>query len=282
MAWNHPKSTDVAVNSNQSTRSFHWRRITVTVFVVGVITSFVIFHNADREVKDEIEKTTRRIRDVAPSVSTSQVKSTQHKLPELVEPTEDEILLKGLDTNKWIVVTNPRTGKKFVSRLLCPGRNLPAALYDNNSLNVLDAIMFTDQSDPMFGVQIDKRFMNGLQKALVEGVEISEEDPADKRERKEFMRELLADFKKRLKEGEDLSATIEDSLKERRSIYAFKQMIMQTRKEMRESGASEEEVADFERACNKKLEEKGASPIRTKEDFMKSVLKRRQQKEIQK
>ena len=190
--------------------------------------------------------------------------------------TEDEKLLAGRDTNEWIVVTNPYTGQKYVSKLMRPGlKNQSPPYFKNHALNVLDALQYAEMSDPLIGVEIDDRFMQSFNEALVNPIEIDPEDDEDRIAHRKTMQETLMQLKKSLKDGADLKAIVQGALKERRRISALKDMMREERKRMRDEGVSEEEVVAFERACNKKLEGLGAKPMLTRELIIKKTRERK-------
>ena len=192
------------------------------------------------------------------------------------ELTEDERLLAGRDTNEWIVVTDPNTGKKHLSKLMHPGlKNQPPPYFERHSLNIIDAIQYCEMGDPLIGVEIDDRFMRDFQAALLEKIEINKDDDEDRVAHKEAMVETLKELRAELKNGGDLKSIINDALKERRRVAGLKDVMIEERARMRSEGVPDEEVVEYERACNKKLAELGAKPMITKELIIKKGRERK-------
>ncbi len=184
----------------------------------------------------------------------------------------------GRDTNKWIVVKDPKTGKEYLSRLMKPGlKNRKPPLYKTHALNVLNAILFKDPGTPLPGMKIDDRFVKSFQEAILEKIEISNEDSEDDKRLKLAMIETMDFLKNEIKNGGDIKQIVGDALAERQRISTLKHMMIQERANMRNTGASEEEITAFENECNRRLAEKGASPLLTRQ----LLLERLEQKELQ-
>ena len=178
----------------------------------------------------------------------------------------------GRDTNKWMVVSNRVTHQEYISRIVHPGpKNQKLPLYKAHALNILDAIVFKPISNPMTAVRIDDRYMKSLQEGLIEKITINEDDPDDVKERKQGMIDLQKDLQQRLKNGEDLQQLISDSLKERNNVAALKQAMVSERAKMRREGASEEDIETYTELCNKRLTERGASPMVSRSQLIKRI-----------
>ena len=91
----------------------------------------------------------------------------------------------------------------------------------------------------------------------------------------EAMVETLKELRSELKNGGDLKSIINDALKERRRVAGLKDVMIEERARMRSEGVPDEEVVEYERACNKKLAELGAKPMITKELIIKKGLERK-------
>lgn len=247
----------------------------VALAIMGFIFAVWIFLIQDNGKTTKNDKRTSRIAEANADIAVGQPKKADTN--EVVrELTTAEKLLQGKDTNKWIVVKDPRTGKEYLSRLFKPGlKDRKPPLYKYSSLNELDAIMFKDYGDRLPGITIDDRFVRNFQEAILDKIEINPDDDDETAERKRAMVETIADLKAEIKAGGDLKQIVSDALRERRNVAALKEQMITERRNMRESGASEEEVADFENACNKILEEKGASPMITREILRQRIEERK-------
>ena len=240
---------------------------------------YLVLGNRDEKPQENKSEKTKLIREVTPSVK-SPVETVQDVGGGNVEPakvlTEDERLLQGKDTNEWIVVTDPNTGKKWVSKLMHPGlKNLPPPLFQHSSLNELDAIINDDMSDPLPGIVIDDRFVKDFQEGMFEKIEVTDEDDEERAERKTQMTETIKFLQEQIKGGADLIDLVNDALKERRRVAAFKDVMKEERARMRSDGEDESVIADYERVCNEKLKELGAKPMITKELIRQKGLERR-------
>ena len=218
-----------------------------------------------------------RIVEATPHITTNaSVKTVVAEKPR--EKTRAEIMMEGRDTNKWMYVKNPLTGEEYVSRIFRPTDQFKTkALYKNQALNELDGILFSDMSDELVGLTIDKRFMDSLQQAFIDGVEQNADDDEETSARKSEMKSTLDSLRESLKNGEDIQAMIKDALHEHRKVAALKDQMKEERRIMREEGATTQEIEDFEDACNKILDEKGASPMITRRAFSEKVRAKAEQ-----
>ena len=187
----------------------------------------------------------------------------------------------GRDTNEWIVVKDPKTGKEHISRLLRPGpKNRKPPLYKAHALNALHAILFKDPGTPLPGIRIDDRFVKSFQDALFEKIEITDEDSEEDKLNKQSMIETMEFLKQEIKNGGDIKAIVGDALLERQRVSTLKSLMVQERVKMRNEGASEEEIAEFEEICNRKLAERGASPLLSRKTILERLEQKLQSKEV--
>ena len=143
----------------------------------------------------------------SPKVATSDaIRQPTNELSEAWQKYYD-----GRDTNQWIVVKDPRTGKERLSRLLKPGpKNRKPPLYKAHALNALHAILFKDFSSPLPGIRIDDRFVQSFQDALVEKIEILDTDSESDRQAKQDMIATMDFLKQEIKNGGDLKEIVGD------------------------------------------------------------------------
>ena len=187
----------------------------------------------------------------------------------------------GRDTNEWIVVKDPKTGKEHISRLLRPGpKNRKPPLYKAHALNALHAILFKDPGTPLPGIRIDDRFVKSFQDALFEKIEITDEDSEEDKLNKQSMIETMDFLKQEIKNGGDIKTIVGDALLERQRVSTLKSLMVQERVKMRNEGASEEEIAEFEEICNRKLAERGASPLLSRKTILERLEQKLQSKEV--
>lgn len=224
---------------------------------------------------------TKRTKTSAPRVTQKIDKPSNPPSPasNVVEKTVAEKLMEGKDPEHWIVIKG-RDGKEFLSKRSIPGRRRHTPpLYKHSALNALDAILFKDAADPLIGVKVDERFKESYTKAIVEGIQIEKNDPEDIVLRKQGMIEALQQINDAIKNGGSLEEIVNDALRQRRALAEFKAQMKQERKTMRLNGESEEAIAEFEKACNKMLGEKGAKPLLTKEAMLENFEKQKAKQE---
>ena len=140
------------------------------VVVAGALAVLWFMSHATLPQKTDTDKKVNKTKlvQVASEEKRPDYSPTEKEEKEPVRLTEDERLLAGRDTNEWIVVTDPNTGKKHLSKLMHPGlKNQPPPYFERHSLNVIDAIQYCEMGDPLIGVEIDDRFMRDFQAALL-------------------------------------------------------------------------------------------------------------------
>lgn len=251
-------------------RSIVFGVVAVLVVGIGVLLFVPVPKSADKGALPSHDK-------VVHVNSEHRIVITNEK-PEIVETKVSSLspawqqYYDGRDTNKWKVVYNPVTKKEYISRIVKTGlKNAPPPLYKTHALNILDAIAFKPINSLMPNVRIDDRYMRSFQEALTEKIVIDPNDPADIRERKAQMIDLMADLKNRIRNGEDIKKLISDSLAERNKIASLKRAMQEERSNMKRNGVPQEEINEFVAACNKRLEECGATPIISKKLMMERI-----------
>ena len=263
------------------------KRITIPVriIVAGLIASSIIivmwywFSLDTTKVESgisstKVQKERSAPRSLVTNVSASVTSTSLKPQEELSDAWK--MYYDGRDTNKWIVVKDPKTGKEYLSRLMKPGmKNRKPPLYKARALNVLNAILFKDPGTPLPGIKIDDRFAKSFQDALLEKIEIADSDSEEDKQLKLAMIETMDLLKQEIKNGGDIKKIVGDALAERQRISTMKQMMIQERVNMKNSGASEDEIAEFEKECNRRLAEKGATPLLTRQLLLERIKQKK-------
>ncbi len=267
------KGTLSAGQRNVAHKRFYWRMLTIVIFAAAVaVPTLVALKTNSEKAPYSTQKAIKRPKTKTKIPTKIQVDAAEKDV--VLSPIQASNELSdawqkyydGRDTNKWIVVKDPKTGKEYLSRLMKPGmKNQKKPLYKAQALNVLNAILFKDPGTPLPGVKIDDRFVKSFQDAVLEKIEISAEDSEEDKDLKLGMIATMDYLKNEIKKGGDIKEIVGEALAERNRIASLKLMMAQERINMKNSGATEEEIADFVEACNKKLAEKGASPLLTRQ-----------------
>jgi len=113
--------------------------------------------------------------------------------------------------------------------------------------------------EPNYGERFKKDFIQ----ALLEPIEINEDDSERDKEIKRLVEEQKHELAKRIKDGEDLETIFTEARAEARRLAAVRNEIVQMAHEMASDGQmSEQEMTDCYEAANKMLEAKGLEPMK--------------------
>ena len=133
-------------------------------------------------------------------------------------------------------------------------------------------LLKTQPGEMLFGTpSYDKHFKDDFVKALMEPVEITEEDSEDDVALKKLVEEEKHELAKRIKDGENIETIFSDCRDELRRLATVKREILDlAHKAAKDGEMSDADVEDYYRAANLMLESKGLAPVN-----VDSLMKRR-------
>ena len=134
-------------------------------------------------------------------------------------------------------------------------------LFENEALNDLDAIYRTEPGFRIYGAfdaeTFDKEFVN----AMLEKIEVSEDDSDEVAERKRLVMEGRKYLNEQLRAGAKPSEIAAAARKELSELADFKDVCQEAIRTMKEDGCSDEDLELYYRKVNEKLADRSIPPL---------------------
>ena len=185
-------------------------------------------------------------------------KVVQKKKPETyVDAAGVERYVKG---NGRVPLKNP---EKYLVKSVVHPNAYPDFKHDSE--NEIANLLTIESGGMIFGDrEYDKRFEQYFVQALMEPVEITEEDSEEDRRIKENVEAAKHEIAKRIKKGENLSDILTAERNEIRRLAQYKQQMEELFHEQVSTGEiqTEQDLDDFCKAMNTMLESKGIEPFK--------------------
>ena len=185
-------------------------------------------------------------------------KVVQRKKPETyVDAAGVERYVKG---NGRVPLKNP---EKYLVKSVVHPNAYPDFKHDSE--NEIANLLTIESGGMIFGDrEYDKRFEQDFVQALLEPVEITEEDSEEDRRIKENVEAAKREIAERIKQGENLADILTAEREEIRRLAQYKQQMEEIFHEQISTGEiqTEKDLDDFCKAVNKMLESKGIEPFK--------------------
>jgi hypothetical protein len=273
MAWNAPQSGKMPqrVKSNRGVRPlFLAGAALVVVAVVGIVAWLIMGGEKPLEkAEPPKEKKTSPIKTVAPDL-------TPAKPVVKDEPP-------AMRTNRWGEVVKRKKPETYVDergilrykkgngRVPTPDdfKN-PIRISTRGNMhefkhpveNEIAALIMAQPGEPLVGEPDYSNMKQDFVNALIDKIEITEDDSEMDRELKQNVEELKKELAERVKNGEDIVEIFKEARRELRMSADYKQNLNEVvLEQLYDPDISDEDLAATMQAANKMLEDKGIEPI---------------------
>lgn len=256
MAWNRPNQDQELAKAKQPaglrSRSLVRGGIAAGIVVLGAIAAWVFLSPSDAGREKEQERTKGRIKEVSPSIAKKEepkpvVKPAETSKVEVAKKEPEDL---GYYTNKLGQVKK-RTGKGVVVH------GPPSkTLFKNRAEVIINAIFSTKVGEVSY-VDIPPNFQKLFEQSLLEKIEFADDDTPEERAQKEQVIALKKELRKRWMAGEDVAEIMREEQRNMQKKSQQYQFYADELREIRHSGASDEEIAEFAAAARKAMKENG-------------------------
>ena len=250
------------------------------IVVVGVFVAVRFwFVNNGKTQEESPEKKPKRHTVVSDAIVDT-VKAPKGVRKESAKANEPWVhpLMVGKDPYNWVVITNS-SGKEKCVRLFHPGSKQKPPIFKHMSENELQEICLGEMGERVPDIPLNSRFRDDLTQALLEPVEISDDDSEDIVVIKQQMQELKDELKAAIKNGEDPIELIREAMEERNRVAAYRENMLQILADRKNEGASQEELDELRAAANKMLSDKGVKLLRTADQIRENIRIKQLEKE---
>ena len=275
--WNKPTGKPVETKKAAKPAFKHVLIASGVVAVLGCVL-LLVFGGGDGAPKAKAVKKAGVIKEVKPAPA-----------PRAVESEEDVIGLYTNRNGKVIKRKKPTTYRdergvlRYKGGARAPEKDEfknPISVGASNNFpefkhaceNEIATLLTTEPGDMLCGEpNYDDYFKQDFIQALLEPVEISDDDTEKDKELKRLVEEQKHDLAKRIKNGEDLATIFTEARAEARRLAAVRKEIVEMAHSMVDDGDfSEQDMKDCYDAANKMLESKGLEPLK-----YEGIMKRR-------
>lgn len=273
MAWNAPQSGKMPqrVKSNRGVRPLFLAGAALVVVAVVGIVAWLIMGGEKPLENAEPSKVTK----------TSPIKTVAPDLTPAKPVVKDEP--PAMRTNRWGEVVKRKKPETYVDergilrykkgngRVPNPDdfKN-PIRISTRGNMhefkhpveNEIAALIMAQPGEPLVGEPDYSNMKHDFVNALIDKIEISEDDSEMDRELKQNVEELKKELAERVKNGEDLIEIFKEARRELRMSADYKQNLNEVvLEQLYDPDISDEDLATTMQAANKMLEDKGIEPI---------------------
>ena len=246
------------------------------IVVIAAVGAWYFLTQKQEEVKPEAKpKKTTRIETVTPAPAAppkvekpkaEPVQMVTNRHGKIVQKKKPETYVDAAGVERY-VKGNGRVPLEHPEKYLVKSVVHPNAYPDfkHDSENEIANLLTIESGGMIFGDrEYDKRFEQDFVQALMEPVEINEDDSEEDRRIKENVEAAKREIAERIKQGENLGDILTAEREEIRRLAQYKQQMEELFHEQVSTGEiqSEQDLDDFCKAVNTMLESKGIEPFK--------------------
>lgn len=274
MAWNAPQSGKMPqrVKSNGGVRPlFLAGAALVVVAVVGIVGWLITGGEKPPQIADEPPKVkkTSPIKTVAPDLEP--IKTVAKEEPHSFRTNRWGEVVKRKKPETYVDERGILRYKKGNGRVPNPDdfKN-PIRISTRGNMhefkhpveNEIAALIMAQPGEPLVGEPDYSNMKQDFVNALIDKIEIGEDDSEMDRELKQNVEELKKELAERVKNGEDIVEIFKEARRELRMSADYKQNLNEVvLEQLYDPDISDEDLATTMQAANKMLEDKGIEPI---------------------
>ena len=239
---------------------------------------FVFFSGSEKPQKVVEQKKPTAIKEVTPAAAP---KPDKDPGPEMIRNRRGELVPKIVEKTyvdeRGIlryeggarVYSKERREKAVKTVITSHDSGLPK--FNHTCESEIATLLTVEPGDMLHGMpDYGESFKKDFIQALMEPIQINEDDSDEDKALKKLVEEQKHDLAKRIREGEDLATILSETREEVRRLAEVKdEIIAFAREAERNPDISDEEVGDYYAAANKMLESKGLAPVKV-DGIMKS------------
>ena len=246
------------------------------IVVIAAVGAWYFLTQKQEEVKPEAKpKKTTRIETVTPAPAAppkvekpkaEPVQMVTNRHGKVVQKKKPETYIDAAGVERY-KKGNGRVPLEHSEKYLVKSVVHPNAYPDfkHDSENEIANLLTIESGGMIFGDrEYDKRFEQDFVQALMEPVEINEDDSEEDRRIKENVEAAKREIAERIKQGENLGDILTAEREEIRRLAQYKQQMEELFHEQVSAGdiKSEQDLDDFCKAVNKMLESRGIEPFK--------------------
>lgn len=262
MAWNQPTSTEHSAKRSKPRKPSKgvWLVATAVVVVAAAVVAIALLQRGKVTPSAVVEKPAKTKEAITPSLPAPKPQQpVEVKVDPNARPTK-----VGEVVNGYVMLPSGRIHKPtgvVTNRVADYGKS-KYSIFENRSDNEIAGILMANPGEAVVGTKrYDKWFEKQFLKSIETPIEVSPDDEPWQADLKKLVMQARLELKEAHDKGEDIAAIMSESRQQLQDLAKYKQSVKQIYAQNIKECATEQEVADLQKAVNVMLEEKGCAPM---------------------
>ena len=262
MAWNQPTSTEHSAKRSKPRKPSKgvWLVATAVVVVAVAVVAIALLPRSKVTPSDVVEKPLNTKETIKPSTPAPKPQQpVEVKVDPNARPTK-----VGEVVNGYVMLPSGRIHKPtgvVTNRVADYGKS-KYSIFENRSDNEIAGILMANPGEAVVGTKrYDKWFEKQFLKSIETPIEVSPDDEPWQADLKKLVIQARLELKEAHDKGEDIATIMSESRQQLQDLSKYKQSVKQIYAQNVKECATEQDVADLQKAVNVMLEEKGCAPM---------------------
>ena len=262
MAWNQPTSTEYSARRSKPRNPSKgvWPVATAFVVVAAAVVVIALLPRGKVTPSAVVEKPAKTKEAITPSMPAPKPQQpVEVKVDPNARPTK-----VGEVVNGYVMLPSGRIHKPtgvVTNRVADYGKS-KYSIFENRSDNEIAGILMANPGEAVVGTKrYDKWFEKQFLKSIETPIEVSPDDEPWQADLKKLVMQARLELKEAHDKGEDIATIMSESRQQLQDLAKYKLSVKQIYAQNVKECATEQEVADLQKAVNVMLEEKGCAPM---------------------
>lgn len=262
MAWNQPTTTEHSAKRSKPRKPSKgvWLVATAVVVVAAAVVVIALLPHCKVTQGDVVEKPVKtKVAITPPMPAPKPQQPVEVKVDPNARPTK-----VGEVVNGYVMLPSGRIHKPtgvVTNRVADYGKS-KYSIFENRSDNEIAGILMAKPGEAVVGTKrYDKWFEKQFLKSIETPIKVSPDDEPWQADLKKLVMQARLELKEAHDKGEDIATIMSESRQQLQDLAKYKQSVKQIYAQNVKECATEQEVADLQKAVNVMLEEKGCAPM---------------------
>ena len=262
MAWNQPTSTEYSARRSKPRKPSKgvWLVATAFVVVAAAVVVIALLPRGKVTPSAVVEKPVKtKVAITPPMPAPKPQQPVEVKVDPNARPTK-----VGEVVNGYVMLPSGRIHKPtgIVTNRVADYGKSKYSIFENRSDNEIAGILMANPGEAVVGTKrYDKWFEKQFLKSIETPITVSPDDEPWQADLKKLVMQARLELKEAHDKGEDIAAIMSESRQQLQDLSKYKQSVKQIYAQNVKECATEQEVADLQKAVNVMLEEKGCAPM---------------------
>ena len=262
MAWNQPTSTEYSARRSKPRKPSKgvWLVATAFVVVAAAVVVIALLPRGKVTPSAVVEKPVKtKVAITPPMPAPKPQQPVEVKVDPNARPTK-----VGEVVNGYVMLPSGRIHKPtgVVTNRVAEYGKSKYSIFENRSDNEIAGILMAKPGEAVVGTKrYDKWFEKQFLKSIETPIKVSPDDEPWQADLKKLVMQARLELKEAHDKGEDIATIMTESRQQLQDLSKYKQSVKQIYAQNVKECATEQEVADLQKAVNVMLEEKGCAPM---------------------